>query len=330
MNLETVNAPALTDLAPDRQQFLADVLDGLARRPRSLPCKYFYDARGSQLFDEICTLEEYYPTRTELSILEARAEEIAAAIGPRAAIVEYGSGSSNKTRILLDHLDEPVAYVPVDIAREHLESAALRLSESYPGLEILPVCADFTAALTLPPTARRAQRRVIYFPGSTIGNFARSEALAFLKRGARVVGAGGGFVIGVDLAKDRAVLERAYDDARGVTAAFNLNLLARINDELGGDFDLDAFAHRAVYDEQGPEGVARVEMQLRSRARQQVHVGGRAFAFDEGEVIRTEWSHKYTLEGFARLAKEAGLEVEAVWTDPERQFSVQWLTLAAS
>lgn len=325
MNQPSMTAPKLEDLAPGHEQFLADVLQGLSSRPRALPSKYFYDARGSLLFDEICALEEYYPTRTELSILEANAADIARSIGPGALVVEYGSGSSNKTRVLLDALEDPAGYVPVDIAKDHLEAAAAELQARYPCLQILPLCADFSEPLSLPRTRRVPARRLLYFPGSTIGNFSRREALAFLARGARAVGEGGGFLIGVDLAKDRGVLERAYDDARGVTAAFNLNLLVRINEGLGGDFDLSRFSHRATYDPEGDEGVARIEMQLISDVAQQVRIAGRTFRFEAGEAIRTEWSHKYTLEGFAQLAAEAGFEPERVWTDPAGLFSVHGL-----
>jgi dimethylhistidine N-methyltransferase len=310
----------LCDLSPERERFLADVLDGLAASPKTLPCKYFYDARGSALFDRICALPEYYPTRTELAILHRHAGAMAAAIGPRAILVEYGSGSSTKTRLLLDQLAKPAAYVPVDISREHLLASAEALAAHYPGLRVIPVCADFTAPFALPEVPG-AERVVGYFPGSTIGNFGPAEARKFLADVAEQCGPGGALLIGVDLQKPRAVLEPAYDDARGVTAEFNRNLLRRANRELGADFDLAAFDHRAFWN----AACGRVEMHLVSRRDQVVRVGGRAIPFAKGETIHTENSHKYELAGFAAIAAAAGFEVERVWTDDARLFSVQLL-----
>jgi dimethylhistidine N-methyltransferase len=313
--------------APDaaREGFLADALAGLRRRPRTLPCKYFYDAEGSKLFDQICALPEYYPTRTELGILRAHVSEMARCIGPDALLIEYGSGSSVKTRMLLDRLARPAAYVPVDISREHLFATALALRLDYPGLPVLPVCADFTAPFALPSAPRPEAKRVIYFPGSTIGNFSEPAAVALLAGVARRVGPGGGFLVGADLKKDPRVLERAYDDARGVTAAFDLNLLARMNRELDADFDLRRFRHRAVW----VESASRIEMHLVSETEQVVHVGGERIDFARGESICTEHSHKYTLDGFARLARRAGLAVCSVWADRRRRFSVQYLEAPA-
>jgi dimethylhistidine N-methyltransferase len=308
-----------------RERFLADALAGLRRRPKTLPCKYFYDAEGSKLFDQICALPEYYPTRTELGILRAHAGEMADALGPDALLIEYGSGSSVKTRLLLDRLARPAAYVPVDISREHLFETALALRVDYPGLEVLPLCADFAAPVTLPRPRRLAARRAVYFPGSTIGNFSEAGAVALMARVARQVGPGGAFLVGVDLAKDPRVLERAYDDAAGVTAAFNLNLLARMNRELDADFDLRRFAHRARW----VPGASRIEMHLVSTAEQVVRLGGTEIHFERGESICTEHSHKYTLAGFARLARRAGLAVRRVWTDAGRRFSVQYLEARA-
>jgi dimethylhistidine N-methyltransferase len=310
----------LCDLSPEREEFLADVLDGLRRSPKTLPCKYFYDERGSALFDRICTLPEYYPTRTELAILRRHAGAMAEAIGPRCLLVEYGSGSSTKTRLLLDHLAEPAAYVPVDISREHLLRAAEALSARYPDVPVIPVCADFTRPFALPEVPG-AERVVGYFPGSTIGNFAPAEARKFLADIAEQCGAGGALLIGVDLEKPRSILEPAYDDARGVTAEFNRNLLRRVNRELGGDFDLAAFDHRAHWN--APQG--RVEMHLVSRRDQVAHVAGRAIPFAKGESIHTENSHKYQVEGFATLAAAAGFGVERVFTDDAGLFSVQLL-----
>lgn len=314
----------------------AEVLEGLRRDPPRIPPKFLYDDRGSALFDEICELPEYYPTRTELAITRARAPEIAELCGPDALVVEYGSGSSVKTRLLLDALESPAAYVPIDISRDHLLAAARRLAAAYPELEILPVCADYTRELRIPAPRRPAGRRVAYFPGSTIGNFLPTAARAFLTRIARTLGQGGGLVIGVDLVKDRATLEAAYDDAAGVTAAFNRNLLTRINRELDADFDLDAFAHRALFrelpgpgvpdgDSLGVLGRGRIEMWLVCQRDQEVRVAGERFRFRPGEAILTEYSYKYALEAFAELAGEAGLDVVRAWTDPEQRFSVQYL-----
>jgi L-histidine N-alpha-methyltransferase len=307
----------LCDLSPERERFLADVLEGLGRSPKSLPCKYFYDARGSALFDRICTLPEYYPTRTELGILRRHAGAMAAAIGPHALLVEYGSGSSTKTRLLLDRLAEPAAYVPVDISREHLLASAEALAAHYPKLRVVPVCADFTARFALPEVTG-ADRVVGYFPGSTIGNFGPAEARKFLADVAEQCGPGGALLIGVDLQKPRAVLEAAYDDARGVTAEFNRNLLRRANRELGADFDLAAFDHRAFWN----AALGRVEMHLVSRRDQVAHVAGRAIPFAKGETIHTENSHKYTLESFEALAHGAGWRVLRHWASPEPAFAV--------
>jgi dimethylhistidine N-methyltransferase len=310
----------LCDLSPERERFLADVLAGLAQDPKTLPCKYFYDERGSALFDRICTLPEYYPTRTELAILRRHAGAMAAALGPRCLLVEYGSGSSTKTRLLLDRLAAPAAYVPVDISREHLLHSAQALAAHYPALRVIPVCADFTQPFALPEVSGAA-RVVGYFPGSTIGNFAPAEARKFLASVAEQCGAGGALLIGVDLEKPRSVLEPAYDDARGVTAEFNRNLLRRVNRELGGDFDLAAFDHRAFWN----AALGRVEMHLVSRRDQVVHLAGRTIPFAKGESIHTENSHKYEIGGFAELSAAAGFGVERVWTDDAGLFSVQLL-----
>jgi dimethylhistidine N-methyltransferase len=302
------------------ERFLADVLDGLCRTARTLPCKYFYDELGSRLFDRICELDEYYLTRTELAILR-RAPEMVALLGPACLLVEFGSGSGLKTRLLLDHLPEPAAYVPVDLARGHLLQSAAELAARYPGLEILPLCADFAGDLELPMPRRPAARRAVFFPGSTIGNFGPDETHQLLRRIARLCGPGGGLLLGTDLRKDPAVLEAAYNDREGVTRAFNLNLLRRINRELGADFDLDAFRHAAVYN----RARGRIEMHLVSRRAQEVHVGGTAIRFAEGETICTEYSYKYDLDEFRAQAAAAGLDVARVWTDERRYFAVQYL-----
>lgn len=319
-----------TDLHPDSGDFLAEVLAGLSERPKRLPTKYFYDWLGSQLFDAICELPEYYPTRAELEITEREAGAIAADIGPDGLLVEFGSGSSTKTRILLEHLQRPAAYLPVDISREHLLATAHGLARDFPKIEILPVCADYTQPMALPAPSRPARRRVVYFPGSTIGNFEYARAERFLERIADLVGPGGGLLIGVDLAKDRAILEPAYDDAAGVTADFNLNLLERINRELGADFDTEAFRHVAFYnDALGLPGVGRMEMHLESLRDQELRIGGRVFALAAGERALTEYSYKYSREAFAALATRAGFAVRDFWTDAAGLFSLQMLERSA-
>jgi dimethylhistidine N-methyltransferase len=307
---------------PPLESFRDEVLRGLARPQKELPCKYFYDATGSALFEEICELPEYYLTRTELGILRAHAGEMAELLGPRCLLIEYGSGSGLKTRLLLDHLLEPAAYLPIDISPGPLLAAARAVVAAYPALEVLPVCADYTADYPLPRPRAHAARRAVFFPGSTIGNFTPGEAESFLKHVGHVCGRGGALLVGVDLVKDSKTLERAYDDSRGVTARFNLNLLARINRELGADFDLASFRHRAVY----ARAFGRVEMHLVSERPQPVRVAGSRFAFAAGEAVLTECSYKWGLGQFEQLARGAGWRVVRVWTDPRRQFSVQYLT----
>jgi dimethylhistidine N-methyltransferase len=301
-------------------EFGREMQAGLARKPRRISPKYFYDAAGSQLFDRICELPEYYPTRTELRILGECAGEIAGQIGPGAEIVEFGAGSLTKVRLLLDALESPRRYLPIDISGEHLEAAAERLKADYPQLAVQPIAADYTMPLVLPAPLPGAGKRVGFFPGSTIGNFEPDEALAFLQLAARML-RGGGLLIGVDLVKDPDRLHAAYNDAQGVTAAFNLNLLRRANAELDTDFDIDGFAHAAFYN--APK--QRIEMHLVSRRDQAVSLNGERFGFVEGETIHTEYSHKFTVEGLRALAVKAGFRPLAVWTDPERLFSVHWL-----
>ncbi len=303
--------------------FLEEALAGLQAKQKTLPCKYFYNQYGSQLFDQICDLPGYYPTRTEAGIMADNISGMASVFGPDCLLIEYGSGSSTKTRILLDHLPHLAGYVPMDISREHLHQTAESLALAYPHLEILPLCADYTAPFELPQASRPALSRVVYFPGSTIGNFHRPEAAAFLCRIAEVCGPGGGLLIGVDLRKSAQILEPAYNDAQGVTAAFNLNLLHRMNLELSADFDVENFAHHAFYNEE----VGRIEMHLRSLQAQTVYLGGQAIPFDQGETIWTECSYKYSLPEFAAVAASAGFEVRQVWTDREQKFSVQYLTV---
>ena len=326
MALSTLAAPPapLRDCSPDVSAFRAECLDGLQADEKTLPCKYFYDRRGSQLFDQICDLPEYYPTRTEAAIMREHAPEMAALIGPDALLVEYGSGSSTKTRILLDQLPHLAGYVPMDISREHLFQTARGLAAAYPHLDILPLCADYTKAFDLPPASRPVRSRTVYFPGSTIGNFHREQAGQFLKHIAETCGRGGGLLIGVDLRKSSHILEPAYNDAQGVTAAFNLNVLHRMNRELGADFNLDQFSHYAFYNAL----VGRVEMHLQSLCPQTVHLGGAAIEFEEDELVLTECSYKYSLPEFAALAASAGLKVQKVWTDVNELFSVQYLKVA--
>lgn len=312
----------LKDVSPSRQQFLDDVLAGLQAERKWLPCKYLYDEQGSQLFERICELDEYYLTRTELAIMRTYAVDISQRLGRRCVVVEYGSGSSKKTRTLLDQLDEPAAYVPVDISREHLKQTAKRLSKKYPGLVVRPVCADFTEHFALPRIEPPGERTVVYFPGSTIGNFGPAEAKKLLECISAVVAHGGGLLIGVDLEKPRAILEAAYDDSQGVTRRFNLNLLARINRELGGDFQLDQFRHQARYNTREE----RMEMHLISTVDQTVRVDDVAVDFEQGESVHTENSYKYRPERFREIAESAGFAVEKVWTDRDGLFSVQYLT----
>jgi dimethylhistidine N-methyltransferase len=301
-------------------EFAGDLMAALAARPRAISPKYFYDAEGSRLFDRICDLPEYYPTRTELAILRRCAPEVASLAGPGAEIVEFGAGSLRKVRLLLQAFDAPAAYLPIDISADHLGEAAAALRAEFPRLEVHPVAADYTLPLLLPMQRVATSRRIGFFPGSTIGNFTPEEAVAFLRQAAEVL-RGGALLLGADLVKDPQVLHAAYNDAQGVTAAFNLNLLARANRELGAGFALDRFAHYAFYN----APLARIEMHLVSRERQAVHLGGQRFEFEEGETLHTENSYKYTVESLRALARRAGFRPGPVWTDPERLFSVHWL-----
>ena len=321
MNLPDGLAVKLLDCEPAMDDFQSQVLEGLRARPRYLPCKFFYDQHGSELFDRICQLDEYYLTRTELGILDRHAADMAECMGDRCLLVEYGSGSSLKTRLLLDRLADPAGYVPIDISRTHLLQAAHKLSQRYPRLEVLPVCADYTAEFALPRCRRWIRRRVVYFPGSTIGNFEPHEARRFLRHTRQIGGPRGGLLIGVDFKKDPRLLHAAYNDAAGVTARFNLNLLSRINRELDGDFDLERFSHYAFYNPQR----GRIEMHLVSLRQQEVRVAGESFAFQPGESIFTESSHKHTLEEFAALAAECGYRLDRTWTDDQAWFGVMYL-----
>jgi len=309
------------DLAPQSDRFREDVIEGLSLPQKALVPKYFYDEVGSALFEAICALPEYYPTRTELAMMEAHAPAMAARLGPHCAIVEFGSGASRKSRLLIA-ASEPAVYVAVDISRTALVAATEGLSRGFPQLPIVAVCADYSTQFELPSLERYGvRRRTMYFPGSTIGNFDPDEAVAFLQRLARLAGPGGGLLIGVDLRKDKAVLDAAYDDAQGVTAAFNLNLLARINRELGADFDLRAFRHRACY----VEARGRIEMHLESCRAQEVRIGGRTVSFRAGETIHTENSYKYAVPEFQALAARAGFRSRECWVDDAELFSIHYM-----
>jgi dimethylhistidine N-methyltransferase len=289
---------------------------------KELPCKYFYDEAGSKLFEEITELDEYYLTRTELGIMRQEAASMAALVGPECLLVEYGSGNGTKIRLLLDQLADPVAYVPVEISEASLQQSVRKLARLYPSLEILPVRADFTQPFALPQTKKRPRRRVVYFPGSTIGNCTSQEAIALLRRTVQLCGPGGGMLLGADRKKDPAIIEAAYNDASGVTAAFNFNLLTRINRELGGDFQLDGFWHHAFYNSR--EG--RIEMHLVSRHDRPFPIAGKQFDIAEGESIRTEYSYKYSPSDLEAIATAAGFAVEHTWSDAKNYFSVVYLT----
>ena len=308
--IELLTADSLTE---DLRQ---DVFRGLSMQPKTLSCKFLYDKRGSELFDRICELPEYYLTRTERSIMRTNIDAIAGALGPRCLIVEFGSGASTKTTFLLDHLVDPVGYVPIDISRQHLEQSAARLAKRYPDVDVMPICADFHQDLPIPEPARLQQSTVVFFPGSTIGNLQEQEVRRFLDRIAHTIGPRGGLLIGIDLKKPLEIVVPAYDDAAGVTAEFNLNMLARINRDLGADFKLDQFRHQAVWN----EGQSRMEMNLVSLCEQDVEIEDRTFRFREGERTRTEYSHKYTRGHFQRIA--SSYLTEAAWTDPREWFCV--------
>jgi len=299
---------------------LAEIHAGLSQLQKSISPKYFYDDAGSKLFDAICELPEYYPTNTELGIMHDNIGELAELVGPQASLIEFGSGSSLKTRVLLECLRELAVYVPVDISEEHLLQTAESIRADFPAVEVLPVVADFMRPFQLPSPRVMPLRNIIYFPGSTIGNFSNEAALELMQVMHHEAGEDGALLIGVDLQKDVAILERAYNDSKGITAAFNLNVLKRLNRDFDGTFNLDQFAHRAIYNEEA----GRIEMYLDSLVDQSAAVGGKEFRFVAGESILTEHSHKYTLEGFAGMALEAGFRVERVWMDARGLFSLQY------
>lgn len=322
----TAARPLTMNLRPPASRFRDEAVDGLSRHPKELPCKYFYDERGSLLFDRICDLPEYYLTRTELAITRRHAAAMAQMFGPDCLLIEYGSGSSLKTPLLIERLQDPAGYVPVDISREHLHVSAVGLARQFPGLPISPVWTDFTRPFELPDQFAHAARRVVYFPGSTIGNFDPESAVTLMRGIGQVVGPGGGLLIGVDLRKPAAQVEPAYNDLAGVTAAFNLNLLVRINRELGADFEIKAFEHCAFFNERQ----SRIEMHLVSRRPQVVRIGRTAIEFTSGESIRTECSYKYSRDVFRSIAASAGFEIRQIWMDDDELFSVQYLTLINS
>lgn len=310
------------DFKPGLERFLAEVLIGLRKPQKELPSKYFYDERGSKLFERICELKEYYITRIEASIMQAHIEEIVELIGPQVLVIEHGCGNCEKVRFLMDHLHDPVAFIPIDISKEQLLQVSRELDSIYPQLQVLPVCADYTGNFELPIPKRESKRTVVYFPGSTISNFDPIPVEHFLEHVANLCRSNGALLIGVDLKKDPAVLHDAYNDGEGLTAAFNLNLLERINRELGCDFQLDAFEHYAFYNPRE----SRVEMHLISQKNQVVHINGETISFIKGESIWTESSYKYNLDEFKRMAAVAGFRVERVWIDERQWFSVQYLT----
>ncbi len=320
-NKQTDKLISLDEFELDTSHIRREVRQGLLKPQKELPCKLFYDERGSRLFDQICELDEYYLTRTETAIMQEHVGEMASLMGRRCLLIEYGSGSSKKTRLLLDHLQALTAYVAIDISKEYLMRSAAKLAAAYPSLEVIPVWADYTRPFTLPPIDKPVSRKVAYFPGSTIGNLYLKEALDFLKRIAETVGPGGGLLIGVDLKKNPSVLNLAYNDRAGVTAAFNLNMLARINQEFGADFQIEQFEHHAFYH----EALGRIEMHLISRKDQTIHLDGSEIFFRAGGSILTEVSYKYTLEEFERLTAKAGFKLSRVWSDEQQLFSVQYL-----
>lgn len=315
----------LHDLHPKPADMLAEVLTGLASNPKTLPCKYFYDERGSLLFDQICELDEYYPTRTETMILREYGRAIAERVGPSALVIELGNGNSRKTRLLLHALDSPSEYVPIDISKEHLRSSAADISDLFPELSLWPICADFTQKITLPPQVQSQGEPLIFFPGSTIGNFDPAQRALLLSQLRTLTHPNGGFLlVGIDILKDRKILEAAYNDQRGVTAQFNLNLLRRINNDLKANFVLNQFEHFAILD----ESHGRIEMHLRSTSDQEIILGERHFSLRRGETICTEHSYKFEPERFVETAAQCGWQLENEFTDAHGLFSL--LLLRAS
>lgn len=310
----------------EADDFRAAVREGLRRKPKSIPPKFFYDARGSQLFDLICTTPEYYPTRTESAILERHGAEMTGRIGRSCVLIELGSGSATKTPMLLKHLADDAVYLPIDICESHLHSSTQRLQAQFPNLTMQPLCADYHQ---LPPHVIKShanKRRVVFFPGSTLGNCTPDEAVLLLRQIASLVGQDGGLLIGVDAKKSIATLNAAYNDAAGHTAAFNLNLLTRIQRELDAQLDVTQFAHHAFYN----EAEARIEMHLVSRCRQTIQLNGESFAFAAGETLHTENSYKYSTPEFKQLARTAGWHLQSTWHDGDEMFNVHYLSQSAA
>ena len=325
MTGDSLTAPQQISTA-ESSDFVADVVAGLSSNPRALPCKYFYDERGAALFQKICESPEYYITRTEIDILDRNRAEIASQLGPNIQLIGLGTGAGTKTRILIEALTNPAVYVPVDISETQLRESTALFWKIFPELEILPVCADYLQPVVLPQARRKAARNIVYFPGSTIGNFGPDEAIEFLRRAANVCQENGGLLLGVDLKKDAGVIEAAYNDSAGITARFNLNLLERVNRDLGADFDIDQWQHRAIYN----SNAGRIEMYLISEVDQFVHVAEHKFHFRRGEKITTEYSYKYAPEEFAALAGKAGFEFAHMWSDDARLFGAFYFTCSRS
>ena len=303
-----------------QEEILSEVTEGLSLNPKRLPCKLFYDEKGSALFDKICSLVEYYPTRTELKIMEDNIEEMSSLLGEGTLLIELGSGSSIKIRLLLDNIPGLAGYVPVDISSEHLIQSAGDLKKLYPNLDIFPLAADYTKDFELPRIDKFYDHKAVYYPGSTIGNFTPSKAKSFLERIATICGKNGGVIIGVDLKKDKKILEDAYNDKDGITAAFNLNILEHINNELNSEFDLNKFKHLAFFNDKE----SRIEMHLVSKEKQEVSINDSTISFEKDESILTEYSYKYTLESFAELVSDY-FDVRKVWVDKNQLFSIQYL-----
>jgi dimethylhistidine N-methyltransferase len=309
------------NISPGVEHFRAEVLMGLSKSQKELPSKYFYDEEGSHLFDLICTLDEYYIPQVEADIMQECIGEVSELIGPDVFLVEYGSGNCRKVRLLLDYLHSPTAYAPIDISWEQLVQVSGELVSDYPDIEMLPVCADYTSSFELPTPENHFNSTVVFFPGSTISNFDPVPAMKFMENVSRACGKNGGLLIGVDLKKEPSILHRAYNDSRGITALFNMNLLARMNRELEADFPLDSFEHYAFYNSRE----SRIEMHLVSLRNQEVHIGETTISFFHGESIWTESSYKYSLDEFRQMAASTGFKVARVWTDPRSWFSVQYL-----
>ncbi len=320
--LKISERPPTHESAQSNSPFLTDMLAGLSASPKHISPKYFYDAHGSALFDQICELPEYYPTRTELGILQTHAADMAKHMGEHADVIEFGAGSLQKIRWLLNASTSPTRYVPLDISGDHLQTACLRLQTEFPYLQIQPQVCDYTAKWQLPPAIAGAAKRVIFFPGSTLGNFSPAQARHFFSQCASHL-PGGALLLGVDLIKSPQLLHAAYNDAQGVTAAFNLNLLTRANQELGANFNLAQFAHSAFYN----APMQRIEMHLQSLCEQQVQIAGQRFAFSQGETLHTEYSYKFTIAGVQQTAAQAGLHAGPVWTDPQHMFGLLWLDI---